>query len=241
MVGVAVASLFFVSSSAYGRTCPVPAGSSPVVGEKSAQARLSYLRARLPPAQGNAKRWFWGWLGTYSALTVAQGAMIPAFQGQAQRQRGLAINAASAGLGALFLASSPPRILGLNQRVGRTEREGQGVCFTLSYLESELARAARKERFGTSWVMHGGNVLFNAGVGLVLGLAWGYWEYAFLTRMAGVLVGETLIWTRPTDADQILRDYRTGFWVTQPPLKPTMSVLPWISPQGAGLSLTVTM
>lgn len=231
-----------VSPAAKAGVCPASPGTSRLVEEQAAETRLAYLLDRLPRAQTHAQRWFYGWIGTYSALAVGQAALVPVFSGDPYRQRTFSINAASAALGGLFLSASPPRLLGLKRRAERQVTQGAAPCTTLLYVEHELARAARKEKFGTSWVMHGGNVLFNFGVGLVLGLTWGYWDYAFYTRSAGILLGEMLIWTRPEDATHILADYRSGVWTAGPMpgrARPVhLAVLPWVNREGAGLSLS---
>jgi hypothetical protein len=58
--------------------------------------------------------------------------------------------------------------------------------------------------------VHLGNVLFNVGLGLFLGLGYHHWEAGAINAGVGIAVGEALILTRPTAAIDDLDAYRLG-------------------------------
>ena len=56
--------------------------------------------------------------------------------------------------------------------------------------------------------MQGANLLYNAATGLVLGLFFNRWPSAALTAASGWLLGEAMILTQPSGAEDALRRYR---------------------------------
>lgn len=61
-----------------------------------------------------------------------------------------------------------------------------------------FAEDAANEAFCSSWLLHVGNVVLNAAVGLVLGIGWHRWEAAAINFGVGTALGEVMIFTQPT-------------------------------------------
>jgi hypothetical protein len=129
----------------------------------------------------------------------------------------------------------------LQRRVERRGALDAEPCEALAMLEAEMVAAARAERFGKSWLTHGGNLLLNSGVGLVLALGWNDWENAWATTTIGTAIGEVMIWTQPMGVSRALERYRTGTWrgaSTSPRASLAIHRLP--VPRGAGFGVTVS-
>lgn len=191
-----------------GVTCPVSAGASPWLAERDASERLAFLEATLPRARAHAQRWMWGWTTGFTALTAGQLAAIPILH-DAHQTPVLEVNAASTALGAVFLLVSPPPAIRTPHRI---EAFAGDPCARLAELERLVERSSRAERFGRSWLTHGGNAALNIAAGLVLAIGFDDWKDAWLTTAAGVVVGEVMIWTQPMDATRDLVQYRSGAW-----------------------------
>lgn len=229
-----------LSPSAHAEQCSTVAkhNVSPALEQAQGETRLLFLKSRLPRAKSRAKLWFWGWEGTYLGLSAAQLALIPIWHDQEQ-QRTLWVNTGTTLLGAALLAGASPSVLGLERRLRkRLAVEGTGTCLELALLEQEFVSASNTEKFGVSWLAHGANLAVNAGAGLVLGLAWGYWDTAWITTTVGALVGEVMLWTQPMDMTRALDDYRVGNF-TQKRTSASLSFSPMVLPAGAGLSLNI--
>ena len=82
------------------------------------------------------------------------------------------------------------------------------LCATLSGAEDALVRNAREERLQRAWWVHVGNVAFNAGVFLFLGLGYHHWASGLINGGAGLVVGEAMIFTSPTGSIDDLAAYR---------------------------------
>ena len=85
----------------------------------------------------------------------------------------------------------------------------------------------------TSWIAHVVNVLFNVGVGLILGLGYDRWQTAGLNGAVGIAVGEATVLTTPTGMIDGWDRYRFG-GKNDP--KVTVRLVP--AGLGAGLALT---
>jgi hypothetical protein len=80
----------------------------------------------------------------------------------------------------------------------------------LANAEETLATGARHEAFSNGVVPHIGNVLVNAGIGLILGLGYGRWKSAAISGGIGLAVGETNAFTQPHRLPTSLQTYRAG-------------------------------
>ncbi len=84
------------------------------------------------------------------------------------------------------------------------------VCATLVDAERQLGAAADSERWQRGWWTHAGNIAFNTGVMLFLGLGYHHWVSGILNGAAGAAVGEAIILTQPTGSISDLRAYQRG-------------------------------
>ena len=84
------------------------------------------------------------------------------------------------------------------------------VCATLFDAERKLAAAADNQRWQQGWWIHAGNLAFNAGVLLFLGLGYHHWVSGIINGASGAVVGEAIILTQPTGSISDLRDYLRG-------------------------------
>jgi hypothetical protein len=84
------------------------------------------------------------------------------------------------------------------------------VCSLLADAETRLVRDAEDQRQQQRWWFHAGNLAFNAGVTLLLGLGFHHWTSGLINGGAGAVVGEALILTQPTRTIDDLRAYRAG-------------------------------
>ena len=111
------------------------------------------------------------------------------------------------------LAIAPPVVLGtapaLRAEIARATPPAD-VCSLLLVAEADLVRVARDEERQGQWYVHVGNVLFNVGLGLFLGLGYHHWEAGAINAAVGTAVGEALILTRPTAAVRDLDAYLAG-------------------------------
>jgi len=84
------------------------------------------------------------------------------------------------------------------------------VCSLLLDAETKLVHDAEDERSQQRWYVHAGNVAFNTGVLLFLGLGYHHWESGLINGLAGAAVGEALILTQPGATIGQAAAYRSG-------------------------------
>ena len=107
--------------------------------------------------------------------------------------------------------------------------------------ERLLVNSAENERLGRSWLMHGANVVYNVLSLLVLGLVFDRWASGALNAVVGVLIGEAMILTQPTSAEDTLRRYRSGEWdASSATPRPAWSPQVAVAPSHTGLRLSVS-
>jgi hypothetical protein len=157
---------------------------------RDCEGRAAWIQARLEREARRVTAWRWGWGVT--AVAGAGGQLAAAALVSDRDARiDLAVGGASTlGLGVGVLL--PPEI---------DVRDAPGACpARLADAERRLAEAGRSERASRSPWLHAGNVAFNAGVGLLLGLAWHHWASGAINFAAGTVVGELQLFTVPDGA-----------------------------------------
>jgi hypothetical protein len=234
-----VAGALFAATPASGTECAPISGALPALAHIDAAERLAFLRARLERGARNARIWSWTWGVVYSGIAATSWTL--AGVSDAHDRVDWIVNGAGATVGVAVLVISPLSIMRdqawLERRLARAGPDYH-VCAALADAERLLIRDADSQAFGKGPLVHVGNIVFNIGLGLILGAGFGHWDSAAQAWFVGAAVGELQIVTQPVDAIADLRRYRFGL------LKPArdpwpwrMSVVPTFSRQQTGLSL----
>jgi hypothetical protein len=190
--------------------CPVPAGASASVGELAPAQRLTFIQSRLHEDARRARIWTGAWGAGYSVLTMGQLVLAPAFA--PEERVDLYVGAVSSVGGVAALLAVPLDVMADSLALDAlaTRQPGPVDCAVLAEAERLLVQSARSEEEGRGWLMQGANVVYNLATGLVLGLFFDRWPSAALTAVSGWLVGEVMILTQPTGAQDALGLYREG-------------------------------
>lgn len=236
IAGVGVAAL-----PARAQACPVIEGGSPIVARETPARRLHFLRHRLRRSASRARVWTWTWRSLY-AVGMGQLVLLPAMHTDEDRIPTY-IGAASSAVGELTTFILPLSVMSdvpaLEARLAQPP-DARSECARLADAEQVLIEAAASEAGGQRWYIHGANVAFNAGVGLVLGLGFDLWPAAALNGIGGAAIGELQILTQPTDAVDVLEHYRAG---RLGPARTAMTwtITPMVRPSFVGVGLAGAM
>ena len=95
-----------------------------------------------------------------------------------------------------------------------------------------LEVGAAHEHSGVQWYIHAANVLFNVGLGLVLGFGYGRWTSGLINMGIGTAIGEATIFSSPTHLISGWKHYREG----EAPPAVTFRLVPTAGP-GVGVML----
>lgn len=191
--------------------CPVPEGSSPAaVASQGSEARLRFLSGLLQEESQAARRWTLGWGGAYGALTVAQLGVMGLFPHEEQPD--WYWGALSSVVGVAFTVMDPLEVLEGGAVYAQRLRHmaPQDACMLINEGERMLREGAAHEAQSRSWFIHVGNVLFNVGLGLVLGLGYGRWTSGLINAAVGAAIGEATILTAPSQLISGWARYRSG-------------------------------
>lgn len=193
--------------------CAAPAGAEDRLGQIDGTTRLHWIDLRLSHEAPRMSLWNWGWaigiggagLGTLIAVPFVSPETRPDYY----------TGAAAAAIGVLPFGISPPAVIADSRQlhatlVGAPPRNDQEVCQLLADAEQKLVRDARNERMSSAWWAHIGNVVFNAGIVVFEGLVFHRWTGGLINGVAGVVVGEGVILTQPTQTIDDLAAYNRG-------------------------------
>jgi len=191
--------------------CPIPDAGSTALGGQEPERRLTWIADHLSAAEGNARLWTFGWGGGIAAAGVGSLVAVPFVAPESRVD--WYTGAVSAGVGVAAFVFAPPAILhdapALRSEIARPRSEPD-VCALLASAEARLVHDARDEEQQGRWYIHLGNLLFNAGLGLFLGLGYHHWGSGAINALAGAAVGEAIIFTRPTATIDDLGTYLRG-------------------------------
>lgn len=196
---------------AVAQDCPVPdSAKAGGLAHRSADERLKYLSTVIASESVRARRWTLGWGGTYGLLTVAQLAAVGATP-QADRVDWY-VGAFTTVVGVAFVLIDPLEIIdagaGFADRAAHATPEN--TCALLAEAERLVKEGAAHQAFGTAWYSHVANVLFNAGVGLFLWLAYDRLVSGLVNFGVGTALGEATIFTQPTGLVDAWEAYEQG-------------------------------
>lgn len=205
--------LFALGRPAGAARCPAISGGTPALAAAPAEARLGFLQAGLRHAFRRSLGWATGWGASYAVLTAGNLALLPVQQDEGDRID-LYVGAASAAVGVVTLSVTLTRLLRDQRRVAALRG---GDCVALAQAEAALLRAARSDEFGKGAFTRVGSALFNVGVGALLAIAFQRFTSAAINTVLGIVVGEIMIQTQPTDSVALLARYRAGDLTGPPP------------------------
>lgn len=228
----ALAAVLTCSWAAMAETCARPADSSgESIAAQSDSSRLSYLSALLSEESGNARLRALGWGGTFGVLTIGQLVAIPLLPSDMAPD--LYWGALSAALGAAFIVLDPLEVLEAGPRFAQRVRSSSpdDACALIAEGERLLQSGAQAEVDGRRWYIHVGNVLFNVGLGLLLGFGYGHWSSGFLNMGVGIAVGEATIFISPSKLIAGWEQYLRGS------AKPTAVSLSLVAAPGPGVGV----
>lgn len=218
--------------------CAAIAGGSPALSEIAPEVRLRFIQQRLRHAARNARIWSYGWGSLYTALTVVNLSISPAFNSNERIDYYVGTGSAAVGVASFLLA--PLKVMHDQRALDRLIAQGPrdaNPCVLLAEAEKYLLRDAQSEAFGKGLFVRFAGVAFNIGVGALLGFAFGHWGEASINMMAGVAVGQIMIATQPEDAVTDLARYRTGSLAASDSATSSrmpFSLTPVLSPTGQG-------
>lgn len=206
--------------------CPVdPMVLGPGPAADDVETRLSFIEASLKDGARKSTAWTAGWAGAYGLAAATLLGVSPFFA--AETRIDLYIGAASATLGLIVRSLGRPRVMKEHRWVQRKIRENGRTCETLNMAERALARSAKSERRGRSIMFHAGALVYNVGIGLVLGVAFKRPLSGIRQAAVGGTIGQVMILTQPTTSVRAMDRYRG----------PRFTFTPLMLPRGAGLGI----
>ena len=195
-------------------TCPSIAAGGTRLDAAEARAHAEWIDARLSVTGRHASIWAWSWGAGIGASGVVSLAVVP-FVAKGDRIDWYT-SAGSAAFSVFPFLVAPldvPRdAKALHRRLSALPADApeDEVCSLLLDAETKLVHDAEDERSQQRWYVHAGNVAFNTGVLLFLGLGYHHWESGLINGLAGAAVGEALILTQPGATIGQAAAYRSG-------------------------------
>lgn len=174
--------------------------------------RLQFIKNTLEHDKANTQRWWYGWLGTYSAATIGQGAVYLTSNDKNMRQD-MALGAATTLLGVAgqfitpLIPGNEPEQLYLLPATTSAERLNK-----LPIAEKLLNDCAMREKLARSWKNHALTGAVNLGGGLITWLGFKRSVWAGIGYFAlNTAITETQIWTQPTLAKRNYKKYHKKY------------------------------
>jgi hypothetical protein len=180
--------------------------------DSSVIVQLDVIGKMLKHDATQTNRWWWIWLGGYSAATVAQGAAGLA-SGNLHARQDLFLGATTSMIGAVgqliwpVQPSKYPSILNRLPENNPAERLSK-----LNKAEEFLQIRANAETKGRSWQMHAASGAINVGSGLITWIGFDRtWQDGLINFALNSVVTEAQIWSQPIIARRSLASYRKNF------------------------------
>lgn len=198
----------------------IPAMSQNIASDSLVFRRLSEINIMLSRERLVDNRWWYGWLGAYSAATIAQTGVWIAVDDLDTRQD-MALGAATTFLGAAGQMISPLKPNHEWQRISQLpERTADEKRIKLMESEKLLQQNALNEKIGRSFKTHAICTVVNLGSGLVTWLGFKRSVWAGLGNFAlNEAITETQIFTQPRRAIRDYENYVNRYKFS--PVKPT--------------------
>jgi len=218
----------------------------PVSGQKQDNdsllaVKLQFLKGSLERDHQLTQRWWYGWLGAYSAATIAQGAIYFSSDNKSVRQD-MILGAATTILGAAgqFISPFIP-----NNEYNKFALYSEGSCdeqlVKFEAAEKLLYEWSEKERLALTWQNHILCTAVNLGGGLITWLGFKRTLKDGLINFAiNTVVTEAQIWSQPTLAKRqykkYCRSYLEGAEIYS--YQPEITCYIQAKPGGIGLKIT---
>jgi hypothetical protein len=221
------------------------------LSDEQVRERLAFITDALEDGQPAARRWWYGWIGGYSAGAAAMGVLaaanwtpsdietedlLPVDNSFAQD---MLVGSGTFALGVIGLVMDPFTPATAAKKLGRLpETSAAERLAKLRQAEELLRKCARRERSGRSLTTHLLNAGVNAAAGVITVAAFDRPAVDGLTTFAiGEAVSLLNIFTQPMRAVRDLERYEAGYPAAAAAAAPrlTWSVTAW--PGGVGLRL----
>lgn len=182
-----------------------PASAQNIASDSLIIQRLSEIKTMLSDERLRDNRWWYAWLGAYSAATIAQTGVWITVDDLSTRQD-MALGAATTLIGAAGQMISPLKPNHEWQRIGQLpERTPEEKRTKLLESEKLMKQNALNEKMGRSFKMHAISTAINLGSGLITWLGFKRSIWAGLENFAiNEVITETQIFTTPRRA---IKDY----------------------------------
>jgi len=196
------------------------------LSDEQVKERLAFITKALGDGQPGARRWYYGWIGAYSAGAVTMGILaatgwksepdIQTFAPVPPVDNDLAqdmlVGGATFAVGVVglvidpFLPASAAKKLRPLPETTSLERAAK-----LQRAEELLRKCARREKSGRSLTTHMLNLGVNAAAGVVTAAAFKRpWTDGLITFATGEAISLLNIFTQPMRATRDLKKYETG-------------------------------
>lgn len=232
-----------LTTAAHAQQCPLPTDAQSSLAQQDHTARLRFIEQALTDAAKLETRFALGFSLTYAGLSAGSWLIVP-LSSDPQQLVETAFNSGTSAFAALFSLIGPLGVV-RDERKLRTlllhRASSAPSCETLAASERLLRHAADSEESGRNALAHVSSVAFNVGLGLLLAYGLKRPDGAAINTSVGIALGELMIATRPTLAQQRWQRYRSGDLTT--PAVPSgtapwnLSVTPWLTPTSYGVSL----
>ncbi|MDC0712251.1 hypothetical protein POL68_27535 [Stigmatella sp. ncwal1] len=211
------------------------------VASSDNRQQLTFIQSHLNEEARRVRLWTDAWGAGYGALTLGQLAAASALPKKEQVDFYVGAVSSAGGLAALLAMPLDVMADALALDALVLAHPGEIDCEVLAKAERLLVRSAQSEAMGRSWMMHGASALYSLLTGLVLGLGFDRWSSGAFTAVTGLLVGEVMLLTQPSGAEDTLRRYRAGaLSASRGPPVPTWHLQAAVAPSRAGLQLSMS-
>jgi hypothetical protein len=194
-------------------TCIAPPGAPRTLVSVDGRERLFWIVHRLEVDARRGRVWAGAWGVGIGAAGAASLMAVPFVE--PSKRVDWYTGAATAAVGVVPFVVSPLAVTRdapkLRDLVATTPlADDVQTCALLARAELMLRDDAANERRNRAWYIHVGNLAFNTGVFLFLGLGFHHWTAGAVNGLAGAAVGEAIIFTQPTGAIRAAEAYDRG-------------------------------
>jgi hypothetical protein len=201
------------TARARGAACVAPPNARPSLAAVDGRERLFWITRKLELDARRGRVWALGWGVGIGAAGAASLMAVPFVEPSTRVD--WYTGAATAAVGVVPFIVSPLTVTRdapkLRELIAATPiGDDAEACALLARAELMLRDDAANEERNRAWYIHVGNLAFNTGVFLFLGLGFHHWSAGAVNGLAGAAVGEAIIFTQPTGAIRAAEAYERG-------------------------------